>query len=119
MKSMQQTALPVTGRLVCRRCGLSADAGGAERHLLTAVSHSGSSCASERAGHEVALDLCRNCMRETLRAALGVAPAAGSARASARPFATACSLAEAEAFITACNLRLDALHRGELPDPQA
>jgi hypothetical protein len=120
MKSMHPIAIPGTVRLVCRRCGLTADPGGAGRHVLTAVSHSGRSVASERAGHEVALDLCRSCMRETLRSALGASPphaGAPTAPASPRPFETACSLAEAEAFINRCNARLDALHRGEWPEP--
>jgi hypothetical protein len=82
--------------------------------------------AAERAGHEVALDLCRHCMRQTLRAVLGirrralvptsaVAPLTPPARVPRHD--TVCSLAEAEAFISACCARLDALHRGELPEP--
>jgi hypothetical protein len=126
MKSTQQSALPSTGRLVCSRCGLAADPGGPDWSALTAVSHSGSNVSQERAGHEVALDLCRHCTRETLRAVLGMrrtAPssntsvASGTAAANAPRHGTVCSLAEAEAFIRAGSARLDALHRGELPDP--
>jgi hypothetical protein len=126
MKSTLQSALPATGRLVCCRCGLAADPGGADWHALTAVSHSGPTAAAERAGHEVALDLCRRCMRETLRAVLGLRPAtppppaegvAKSSAASAPCFDTVCSLADAEAFISACVARLDALYRGEVPEP--
>jgi hypothetical protein len=126
MKSTQQSALPSTGRLVCRRCGLASDPGGADWPALTAVSHAGPNVAVERAGHEVALDLCRHCMRETLRAVLGIGRKAPSRAASVPPRmpvntttrqATVCSLAEAEAFINACSQRLEALHRGELPDP--
>jgi hypothetical protein len=126
MKSTLQSALPATARLVCSRCGLVAEPGGADWPALTAVSHSGPTAAAERAGHEVALDLCRRCMRETLRAVLGLRPAtppppaAGSAKsstASAPCFDTVCSLADAEAFISACAARLDALYRGEVPEP--
>jgi hypothetical protein len=126
MKSTQQSALPSTGRLVCCRCGLASDPGGADWRALTAVSHAGPNVAAERAGHEVALDLCRHCMRETLRAVLGIGRKAPSKAAAVAPRtpatsatrqATVCSLAEAEAFISACSERLDALHRGELPDP--
>lgn len=126
MKSTLQSALPSTGRLVCCRCGLAADPGSADWHALTAVSHSGPNFAAERAGHEVALDLCRRCMRETLRGVLGIRPPASpslravnaSAPAVAAPsFKAVCSLADAEAFISACAARLDALHRGELPEP--
>jgi hypothetical protein len=126
MKSTQQSALPSTGRLVCCRCGLASEPGGADWPALTAVSHAGPNVAAERAGHEVALDLCRHCMRETLRSVLGIqrkGPAKAATVASRAPAASAprqatvCSLAEAEAFINACSERLDALHRGELPDP--
>jgi hypothetical protein len=125
MKSTLQSALPSTGRLVCCRCGLAADPGSADWSALTAVSHSGTNVAAERAGHEVALDLCRRCMRDTLRAVLGIrqqAPTSNSAVASPAPAANAphhdtiCSLAEAEAFIHACAARLAALHRGEVPE---
>jgi hypothetical protein len=126
MKSTQQSALPSTGRLVCCRCGLASDPGGADWAALTAVSHSGSSVAAERAGHEVALDVCRHCMRETLRAVLGIRRKASASTRAVAPrtpaanaprHATVCSLAEAEAFISACAARLDALYRGELPEP--
>jgi len=65
-------------------------------------------------------------MRETLRSVLGIrrnAPASAKEVAPRTPAAnaprhdTVCSLAEAEAFISACCARLDALHRGELLEP--
>lgn len=125
MKSTQQSALPSTGRLVCGRCGLAADPGGAKWPALTAVSHSGPNVAAERAGHEVALDVCRHCTRETLRDVLGIRRRARRSNMAVvrEPAAgvhgqdTVCSLAEAEAFINACAARLEALHRGELPEP--
>lgn len=126
MKTILQSALPSTGRLVCCRCGLAAEPGGADWHALTAVSHSGPNVAAERAGHDVALDLCRRCTRETLRGVLGIRPpssastatAAASAPAEAVPvFDTVCSLADAQAFISACSARMEALYRGELAEP--
>jgi hypothetical protein len=125
MKTILQSALPSTGRLVCCRCGLVADPGGADWHALTAVSHSGSNVAAERAGHAVALDLCRRCTRETLRAVLGIRPrsaaliatAAASASVVAVPtFDTVCSFADAQAFISACSARMEAIYRGEPTD---
>jgi hypothetical protein len=130
MKSTLQSAVTSAGRLVCSRCGLAADPGAPEWRALTAVSHAGPNVAAERAGHEVALDLCRGCMRETLRAALGIRPhgarAAGAARARheappAAPlprFDAVCSLADAEAFISRCCARIDALRRDEPSEPE-
>jgi hypothetical protein len=125
MKSTLQSALPATVRLVCCRCGLAANPGSAGWQALTAVSHAGPTSAAERAGHEVALDLCRRCMRESLRVVLGLRPLAPPppamdaerATTSAPGFDTVCSLADAQAFISACTARLDALYRGEVPEP--
>jgi len=124
MKSTLQSARPAVGRLVCTYCGLVAQPGSLGWRSLTAVSHAGPTVAAERAGHEVALDLCRGCMRDVLKAALGIrqadpAVAAFASAASQRieeprvPVEAIRSMADAEAFIRASNARLEAWRRAE------
>lgn len=59
-------------RLSCARCGISAVAGDAAWQRLTSTSHSGTTVAEERLGHAVGMDLCRDCLRATLRGMLGM-----------------------------------------------
>ena len=59
-------------RLSCARCGITAVAGDAAWQRLTSTSHSGTTVAEERLGHAVGMDLCRDCLRATLRGMLGM-----------------------------------------------
>lgn len=72
MKSTSLLVRPHVASLVCSRCGMVALPGTLGWRALTAVSHAGPTLTSELAGHEVALDLCRHCLRNTLKAALGI-----------------------------------------------
>ncbi len=118
MKSTLHPAGPPLARLVCTRCGLVAQPGTTGWRALTAVSHAGPTLAAERAGHEVALDLCRRCLRDVLRSVLG-APGdsdpsvqAGS-HANGPQVGALRSMNDAEAFIRASNARLAAWRRAD------
>jgi hypothetical protein len=114
---------PVVARLVCSHCGLMAEPGTLGWRALTAVSHSGQTLAAELAGHEVALDLCRHCLRDMLKSALGIEATAnvddtfgvtdpGDVRDALR------WLSDADALIRASDARLAAWRRTEgLDDP--
>lgn len=111
-------------RLRCARCGLTAVAGQQAWGALTSVSHSGGTDAQERAGHAVGLDLCRRCVRATLREALGMGrevfaradtdpqalPAAAQAQRTHRALR---SMDRTEAYIRASQRRLDGWRRAD------
>jgi hypothetical protein len=120
MKSIQHAAATSSqARLVCTCCGLVAQAGTLGWRALTAVSHAGPTLADELAGHEVALDLCRPCLRSVLKSALGIEPRNGLAgiRGSVIPSdeakAALSSLGATEAYIIASNARLAAWRSAE------
>lgn len=134
MKSTLRSSRPALRQLVCTRCGLLAQPGTEGWRALTAVSHAGPSTSAERAGHEVALDLCRACMREVLKAALGIrrppdsqAMVVDASMLATHPavpvvvptVAAISTLAEAEAFIRASNERLDAWRRAEKDEAES
>jgi hypothetical protein len=111
-------------RLRCARCGLTAVAGERAWGALTSVSHSGGTAAQEKAGHAVGLDLCRRCVRATLREALGMArevpaepdtdPQALPASAQAeRTHRALRSMDRTDAYIRASQRRLDGWRRAD------
>ena len=100
-------------RLVCVRCGTSVFADADAGHELTSTSHAGRTAAQERAGHQVAMDLCRHCLRAALRRYFG--GSADDAGDEAQRSLDAAdnrramrSLEDTEAFVRASNARLDA-----------
>lgn len=100
---------------------MTAEAGSLGWRALTAVSHSGDTVAAELAGHEVALDLCRSCLRNVLKAALGMetrhsASGPRAAGMSAEAQAALRSLSATEAYISASNARLAAWRSAEGQD---
>jgi len=74
MQSIPPPGDPHSPRLRCAHCGLSAVIGDVAWSQFTAVSHSGSTEAAERNGHAVGMELCRRCLRSSLRNALGMPP---------------------------------------------
>lgn len=80
MQSIPPPGDPHSPRLRCARCGFSAVDSEAGWAQLTAVSHAGPTEALERAGHAVGMDVCRNCLRDSLRSALGLPPRGTTAR---------------------------------------
>ncbi len=98
-----------------------AEAGTLGWRALTAVSHAGPTLAAELAGHEVALDLCRPCLRNVLRSALGMEHRGGSHGAqvpgmSADARQALRSISATEAYIRASNARLEAWRNAEDSD---
>jgi ribosomal protein S14 len=118
MKPTDQSHGQAHTRLVCVRCGTSVFADADERHELTSISHAGRTAALERAGHQVAMDLCRHCLRDALRQCFDGSADGASAKAQRRLDAVAarralCSLADTEAFVRDSNARLDAWRAAE------
>jgi hypothetical protein len=74
MKSTHRAAGRAVHRLVCNRCGFVAEAGQAGWRNITSVAGYAAGPALETEPHEVGLDLCRDCLRQILRAALCPAP---------------------------------------------
>jgi len=100
-------------RLVCVRCGTSVFADADAGHELTSTSHAGRTAAQERAGHRVAMDLCRHCLRDALRQCFGGAAEDENDQAQRSLDAAAArramrSLEDTEAFVRDSNARLDA-----------
>lgn len=79
MQSIPPPGDPHSPRLRCAHCGLSAVVGDVAWSQFTSVSHSGATEAVERAGHAVGMELCRRCLRSSLRSALGMPPAGKAA----------------------------------------
>jgi hypothetical protein len=105
--------------LVCSHCGMVALSGTLGWRALTAVSHAGPTLTSELAGHEVALDLCRQCLRDVLKTALGIAGAPGDSTGAPPPDDTAGPLrwvSDADALISASKARLEAWRSAEVAD---
>jgi hypothetical protein len=118
MKATDHANGPLHHRLVCERCGTSVFADADTGHELTSTSHAGRTKAQERAGHQVAMDVCRHCLREALRRCLGAGPEEAQARQQRCHDAKAArqamrSLEDTEAFVRASNARLDALRADE------
>jgi hypothetical protein len=86
---------------------------------LTAVSHAGPTLTTELAGHEVALDLCRHCLRNALKAALGIGGDSVES-ADSGPEADATKplrwVSDADALILAGNARFDARRHADPAD---
>lgn len=81
MQSIPPPGDPHSPRLRCAHCGLTAVAGDAAWAQFTATSHAGSSESAERAGHLVGMEVCRHCLRDSLRSALGMVPPPAPGRA--------------------------------------
>jgi len=119
MKSTSLLVRPHVASLVCSHCGMVALPGTLGWRALTAVSHAGPTLTSELAGHEVALDLCRHCVRDVLKAALGIGgddelpQVADHAAEVADPLRW---ISEADALIRASNARIEAWRNAELSE---
>ena len=93
-------------RLVCTRCGFIAEAGQAAWSNITSVAHHADSQAVDGKPHEVGLDLCRDCVRSFVRAALCRIP-------QAQPEPRLRDMTEIDAYIATSNARLAALREAD------
>ena len=119
MKSTSLLVRPHVASLVCSHCGMVALPGTLGWRALTAVSHAGPTLTSELAGHEVALDLCRHCLRDALKAALGIGADCADPAAACLAADTPDPLrwvSDADDFIRASNARLEAWRRAEFAE---
>jgi hypothetical protein len=113
MKPTDPTLGRAHTRLVCRRCGMSVFADTDVDHELTSISHAGATPAMERAGHTVAMDVCRHCLRDILRGWLRGGTVETCCCDAARARDALRSPEHLDAFVRASNARLDALRAAD------
>lgn len=109
MKSTHCASGRAIHRLVCSRCGFVAEAGQAAWSNITSVAHHADGHAPDGEPHEVGLDLCRDCLRQVLRAALCLAPPGVSEMREPRWR----EMAEVDAYIATSNAHLAALREAD------